>query len=92
MGILQRRYQCPWHIRREVTQIWQLAEDLGQFSHCFREANKVADILANVGLLHLHDPARVYEQPCTLPQLARGEVRMDKLGFPSIRTIKGLSA
>ncbi|XP_071912310.1 uncharacterized protein [Coffea arabica] len=84
VGILELRFQCPWHIRREVRQIWRLATDLGQFFHSFREANKVVDILANVGLLHPHDHVRVYEQPYSLPQLARGETRMDKLGFPSI--------
>ena len=29
IGILQRRFQCPWQIRREVFQIWQLAEGPG---------------------------------------------------------------
>ncbi|XP_027156179.1 uncharacterized protein LOC113756908 [Coffea eugenioides] len=52
VGILQRRLQCPWQIRREVFHIWQLEEDSGHFSHCFRETNTVADILANEGLLH----------------------------------------
>nr|XP_027109142.1 uncharacterized protein LOC113729011 [Coffea arabica] len=46
VGILQQRFQCPWHIRREVRQIWRLVTDPTQVSHCFREANKVADILA----------------------------------------------
>ena len=88
IGILQRRFQCPWQIRREVFQIWQLAEGPGQFSHCFREANTVADILANEGLLHPLDPIRVYDQPSRLPQLARGAVRLDKLGLPSLRFLK----
>ena len=60
-------------------------------SHCFREANKVADILANVGILHPQDHVRVYHQLCSLPQLARGEVRLNMLGLPSIRLIKGSS-
>ena len=85
VGILQRRFQCPWHIRREVAHIWQIVDDPGLFSHCFREANKVADILANEGLLHPQVPVTVYDQAHNLPQLAKGEVRMDKLGFPSIR-------
>ena len=91
VGILQRRFQCPWHIQREVHQLWQLVAYPTQFSHCFREANKVADILANIGILHSQDPVRVYHHLCPLPRLARGEVRMDMLGFPSIRTIKGSS-
>ncbi|XP_027098892.2 uncharacterized protein [Coffea arabica] len=27
VGVLQRRIQCPWQIRREVRQIWRLVED-----------------------------------------------------------------
>ncbi|XP_071939931.1 uncharacterized protein [Coffea arabica] len=91
VGILQWRFQCSWHIRREVTQIWLIADDPGLFSHSFREAKKVADILANVGILHPHDPVKVYDQSDIFPQLARGEVRMQKLGFPSLRYVKGLS-
>ena len=91
IGILQRRFQCPWQIRKEVFQIWQLAEGPEQFSHCFREANKVVDILANEGLLQPLDPIRVYDQPSRLPQLARGAVRLDKLGLPSLRFLKKLS-
>ncbi|XP_071909753.1 uncharacterized protein [Coffea arabica] len=46
--ILQRRFQCLWQIRNEVEQIWELVEDVVRVSHCFREANRVVDILANV--------------------------------------------
>ena len=88
VGILQQWFQCPWHIRKEVTQIWQIVDDLGLFSHCFREANKVTDILANEGFLHSHDPVKVYDQSHNLPQLAGGEVRIDKLGFPSLRSVR----
>ena len=52
----------------------------------------MADILANEGLLHPQVPVTVYDQAHNLPQLAKGEVRMDKLGFPSLRVVKDLSA
>ena len=52
IGVLQRRLRCPWQIRHDIEQIWGMVEEAAQFSHCFREANRVADILANVGVAH----------------------------------------
>ncbi|XP_027152155.1 uncharacterized protein LOC113758673 [Coffea eugenioides] len=50
--ILQHCTYCPWHIRLEVRQIWKLVEDPDRFSHCYREANTVADVLSNEGVSH----------------------------------------
>ncbi|XP_071901116.1 uncharacterized protein [Coffea arabica] len=88
VGILQCWFQCSWQIRREVFHIWQLAEDSGHFSHCFRETNTVADILANEGLLHPLVQMKIYNHPCMLPQLARGALRLDRSGFPSLQLLK----
>ena len=52
VGILQRRLVCPWHILREVKQIWQMGSGAFTICHCFREANKVVDILSNEGVSH----------------------------------------
>ncbi|XP_027109280.1 uncharacterized protein [Coffea arabica] len=49
IAILQHRSKCPWSIRREISQIWHLLSAASCFSHCLREANKVVDILSNVG-------------------------------------------
>ena len=86
VGILQRRLQCPWHICGEVWQIWNLVRDPSRFSHCFREANKVADALANVGVAHPHQAVQLYEHWSDWPRLARGGVSLDSMGFPSLRT------
>ena len=85
--ILQRRYHCPWRIRREVEQIWHLVGE-ARFVHCYREANKVADILSNVGVSHPQQLVRVYDSELGLPVLARGEVRLNRLGLPSIRRVR----
>ncbi|XP_027166413.1 uncharacterized protein LOC113766418 [Coffea eugenioides] len=85
--ILKRRYHCPWHIRREVEQIWHLVGE-ARFVHCYREANKVADILSNVGVSHSQQLVRVYDSELDLPVLARGEVRLNRLGLPSIRRVR----
>ena len=54
-------------------------------SHCFREANRVADILANVGIYHQQHACIVYEHINSFPKLARGESRLDRLGMSAIR-------
>ncbi|XP_071912299.1 uncharacterized protein [Coffea arabica] len=61
VGILQCRFHCPWQIQWEVQQIWKLIETPSRFSHCFRKANQVADILANVGVAHPHQAIKLYE-------------------------------
>ena len=72
MGIVQRRFRCPWQIRREIEQIWQMVGDVTRVSHCFREANRVANILANEGVYHQQHACTVYEHIHSYPKLARG--------------------
>ncbi|XP_071916259.1 uncharacterized protein [Coffea arabica] len=88
VGVLQKTFQCPWHIRKEVWQIWQLLGDSPRIAHCYREANKVADILSNVGVTHPGQQVRVYEHLRLIPQLARGALRLDRLGLPSVRKVR----
>nr|XP_027099065.1 uncharacterized protein LOC113718354 [Coffea arabica] len=88
IGILQHRIQCPWKIRRDIRQIWQFVKDPHRFSHCYREANKVADALSNVGVSHPEHQVKLYESFNTFPTMARGAIRLDRLGMPSIRKIK----
>ena len=89
IGILQGRLHCPWHIKREVEQILSLAGERPIFMHCYRESNKVADILSNEGVSHPLEEVRIYDSWYTIPLLARGEIRLNRLGVPSIRRIKG---
>ena len=86
--VLQRRIQCPWQIQREVWQIWQLVEDPARFSHCYREANTVADALSNVGVSHPEQHVKVYDCFRMFPRLARGAIRLDRLGMPSVRKFR----
>nr|XP_027067822.1 uncharacterized protein LOC113693489 [Coffea arabica] len=85
VGILQRRVQCPWQVRAAVEQIWGMIPDAGQVSHCYREANRVADRLANVGVTRQIQSIITYENFDELPALVRGEIRCDRIGVPSIR-------
>nr|XP_027098141.1 LRR receptor-like serine/threonine-protein kinase EFR isoform X2 [Coffea arabica] len=88
VGIIQRSTQCPWQIRREIRQIWKLLQEPIHFSHCYREANTVADALSNVGVSHPHQKVKVYDSFTMFPREARGAIRLDKLGLPSIRKIR----
>ena len=88
VGVLQRRTQCPWQIRHEVRQIWQLVEDPTRFFHCYREANTVADALSNVGISHPEHQVKVYDCFRMFLRLARGAIRLDRLGMPSVRKFR----
>ena len=63
--------------------------DVARVSHYYREANRVADILANVGVSHPQQGCVIYDNISVLPRLARGEVRLDKLSMTSVRRIIG---
>ena len=59
-----------------------------QFTHCYREANKVADVLSNECYAHLDQLVCIYESTADLPTMARGEYRLDKLAFPSFHRFR----
>nr|XP_027124272.1 uncharacterized protein LOC113740964 [Coffea arabica] len=85
VGILHRELDCPWMVRREVNQIWGMGVESEQVTHCYREANRVADCLANVGVVAGGLGVTVYDQFSAMPGLVRGEVRLDRAGIPSVR-------
>ncbi|XP_027170023.1 uncharacterized protein LOC113769901 [Coffea eugenioides] len=88
VGILQRRFHSPWYVRMEVEEIWQRVAVENEVSYCVREANKVADALANVGDTHIQDSLRIYDSFQAIPVLARGELRLDQWRLPAIRRVK----
>ena len=54
-----------------------------KISHCFREANKPADRLSNVGVDS--GITSTYEAFGELPRLVRGDLTLDWLGLPGVR-------
>ena len=54
-----------------------------EISHCFREANRPADRLANVCVDAGFNST--YVSFSELPCLVRGDVNLDRLGVPNIR-------
>lgn len=75
----------PWTVQRDLQELLQYKIHFAQINHCFREANCPADRLSNVGVLQKSDV--VYESFAALPRMVRGDVKMDRLGFPSFRRI-----
>ena len=49
----------------------------------------MADILANVGVSHPQQGCVMYDDISVFPKLAKGEIRLDKLGMSSVRRIEG---
>lgn len=86
--ILLKRYQCLWSISAKVEYIELVSGGRCQILYCYREANKVADIMANVGSAHPQHVLYVYERLADLPKMARGDYRLNKLGFPSFRRFR----
>ena len=85
--ILSRSYRCPWSIRGEVGKIEQVTRGGLQITYCYREANKVSDVLANAGSAHLYHLGCIYDSVAGLPTMARGEYQMDKLACWSLSTL-----
>ena len=55
-------------------------------SHTFRETNKIADALSNEGCVIGY--SLIYTQESKLPKVSRGEIQVNRLGFPSLRKCK----
>ena len=60
--ILNNEFQCPWLIGRKLEHIRMLSSDILKFQHSYREANKVADILAKEGCSKSKFETSVYER------------------------------
>ncbi|XP_071912409.1 uncharacterized protein [Coffea arabica] len=67
--IIQGTVRCPWRLQRELLELQQYRRYFEAVSHCFLEANKLADRLSNVGV-----EARcttIYEAYNALPRYLR---------------------
>lgn len=66
-----------------LQELMEARRYIREISHYFREANKPADRLANVGV----DSGinSTYGLFSDLPHLVRGDITLDRLGIPSLR-------
>mgnify|MGYP004717184735 CR=1 FL=1 len=45
--MVQRCFACPWKLQRDLEELLRYRQHFQAISHCYREANKPADRLAN---------------------------------------------
>ena len=84
--ILNRTSRCLWSIYKEVQQLVGLVSHFPRIHHYFRQANQVADILANEG--YRQGRKEIYLAASALPQLVRGAFHLDRIGVVSIRQLR----
>mgnify|MGYP004714311617 CR=1 FL=1 len=78
--LVQGASTCPWQLQRELDELLQFRQYFRTISYCYKEANSPADCLANYGANS--NAGQVFNGFSDLPRLVRGDIRMDKLGFP----------
>ena len=72
-----------WYLEDFWEEIVELACTVHcRFQHVYREGNRVADWLAKAGAL---GSEWVFSSSYNLPRVLRGLIRLDSLGFPSLR-------
>ncbi|XP_027150296.1 uncharacterized protein LOC113750530 [Coffea eugenioides] len=81
--ILLGKASCPWGVYHEIQQLLELRGHFLRVSHCLRQANQVADALSNVGCAQGGE--KIYTSSLALPPEARGAMRLDRVGVPSVR-------
>ena len=82
--IVQGTSACPWRLQRDLDELMMFKQYFTSITHCYREANAPADHLANFGADS--STGHVFNTFSELPQLVRGAIRLDRLGFPTFRT------
>ena len=84
--ILQGKSRCPWQLQGDLQDLLKVKRFVRKVSYCFREANKPAVHLANIGA----DSGTIlkYDSLRELPRLVRGDFILDQIGVPSLRRVK----
>ncbi|KAH0645546.1 hypothetical protein KY284_033430 [Solanum tuberosum] len=73
-----------WQMQDIVMQITKIMKEGNfQINHCFREANSVADALANIGVTEKHEA--FFTSACCLPRQVKVALKNDQDGLPNIR-------
>ena len=83
-NMIQGTSACPWELQGELEELLQYRHSFQAISHCYKEANKPVDQLANSGV-DLQETC-TYDSLASLPGMVRGDVRLDSLGYPNFRT------
>ncbi|XP_027090440.2 uncharacterized protein [Coffea arabica] len=83
INMVQGIYACPWRLQQDMEELMTYRPHFRGISHCYREVNRPADTLANIGVELMRDC--IFDSFAMLPKMARGNIRMDRLGLPSFR-------
>lgn len=84
VDMLKSGTNYAWSVSLEIEEL--KATNFWSISHCYREANRVVELLANVGCQsHI---SHVYWNSNKLPKLVFSEFKMDRLGMPIITKCK----
>ncbi|XP_071939888.1 uncharacterized protein [Coffea arabica] len=81
--IIQGKRGCPWRLQRELEGLLRYKRHFPEITYCYREANKPADYLANLGADT--ELEMIYGSHRELPARVRGKIQMEQLGFPNFR-------
>ena len=68
--ILQGKRGCPWRLQREMNDLLRYKRCFRAITHCYREANKPVDCLANLGANTEEDT--IFGSHRELPDRVRG--------------------
>ena len=86
-NVIQKKTAVPWAIAYEIRIINDLLTNFDfSIRHIFREANRAADFLANLGCSAQRKI--VFRDFGEIPVALRGYVNSDRLGFFNLRCIK----
>nr|XP_027071629.1 uncharacterized protein LOC113696407 [Coffea arabica] len=75
--------RCPWALQRELDELLAFQNAFQAVSHCYRQANVPADRLSKIGTDTRSTV--IYNSFAQLPRLVRGDLRLDRLGYPNFR-------
>ena len=74
--MLNGKASIPWKISPILKKISRYKRSVAEIKHCFREANSVADALANEA--HLHGYHKVYVTESQVPTKIRALISLDR--------------
>ena len=84
LRLLNSNQPWPWSIFVILKEAkFFLSQVSSTFRHVYREVNTVADLLANMAATNCFSQTF---SGLTIPQYCKGLVRLDQLGYPSVRT------
>ncbi|OIS98250.1 hypothetical protein A4A49_62368 [Nicotiana attenuata] len=84
INMINRKTKAHWQIIHELEQIWELTRTGDfQFKHIFREGNKIADQLANLG--EVTKTHGIFNQAVPLPREVRASLKFKQEEIPNFR-------